>query len=135
VHSAAAKLAPDGIAVVHLGKYLGDDASPPEIAEREMEELLDRVQPGWRNHVVSRRYLPVMTVANDLPRATDGGLPGRVPVAVRDNIYLAGDWVGAEGMLADAAAASAAEAARQVLARLAGARSDRLVPSPLVGEG
>jgi phytoene dehydrogenase-like protein len=118
VHSAVAKLAPTGIAVVHAGKYLGDDTSPPEVAECDMEELLDRVQPGWREYVVARRYLPVMTVANDLPRAADGGLPGRVPVTVRDNIFLAGDWVGAEGMLADAAAASAAEAARRVLARL-----------------
>jgi phytoene dehydrogenase-like protein len=118
VHSAAAKLAPEGTVVVHLVKYLGDDTSPPETAERDMEELLDRVQPGWRQHVIVRRFLPGMVVANDLPRAADGGLAGRAPVAVHENVFLAGDWVGAEGMLADAAAASAAEASRRVLAHL-----------------
>jgi phytoene dehydrogenase-like protein len=117
VHSAVARLAPEGVAVVHLMKYLGDDNSPAEIAEREMEALLERVQPGWRQHVISRRFLPGMTVAHDLPRAAEGGLPGRIAVAVpeRPGIFLAGDWVGSEGMLADASAASAAEAARRVL--------------------
>jgi hypothetical protein len=75
-----------------------------------------------------------MTVANDLPRAADGGLPGRVPVALAENIFLAGDWVGGEGMLADAAAASAAEAAQKVLARLANAPANPLDPSSLVGK-
>jgi phytoene dehydrogenase-like protein len=118
VHSAAAKLAPDGVAVVHLLKYLGDDQSPADVAEREMADLLDRVQPGWRDHVIVRRYLPAMTVANDLPRAADGGLAGRTQVQVHENVFLAGDWVGSEGQLADASAASAAEAAKQALAYL-----------------
>jgi phytoene dehydrogenase-like protein len=123
VHSASAKLAPEGIAVVHLMKYLGDDASPAEVAEREMETLLDRLQPGWREHVVARRFLPGMTVAHDLPRAEESGLSGRPAVTVPEwpGIYLAGDWIGAEGVLADASAASAAEAARWVLAGPAGA--------------
>lgn len=119
VHSAVAKLAPDGVAVVHLGKYLGSDTTTPaEAVEREMEAFLDRVQPGWREHILTRRFLPAMTVANDLPRADDGGLAGRPGVAVRErpDVFLAGDWVGAEGLLADAAAASAAEATRLVLA-------------------
>jgi phytoene dehydrogenase-like protein len=121
VHSAAAKLAPEGIAVVHLMKYLGDDDSPAEVAEREMEALLDRLQPGWRECTVARRYLPGMTVANDLPRADEGGLSGRPAAAIREcpDVFLAGDWVGSEGLLADASAASAAEAARRVLAALA----------------
>jgi phytoene dehydrogenase-like protein len=123
VHSAAAKLAPEGVAVVHLMKYLGDDTSPAEVAEREMETLLDRLQPGWREHIIARRFLPGMTVANDLPRAEEGGLIGRPAVAVREQpgIFLAGDWIGEEGVLADASAASAAEAARCVLAGLTGA--------------
>jgi phytoene dehydrogenase-like protein len=121
VHSAAAKLAPDGVAVVHLMKYLGDDRSPAEVVEAELETFLDRVQPGWRELVLTRRFLPAMTVAQDLPRAANGSLSGRISVTGGENIFLAGDWVGAEGMLADASAASAAEAARCVLARLAAA--------------
>jgi len=122
VHSAAARLAPEGIAVLHLMKYLGGAGEEPaEVVEQELEGLLDRVQPGWREHVVERRFLPGMTVANALPTVADGGLAGR-PVGVvpgRSNTFLAGDWVGPKGLLADAPAASAEEAARRVLERLA----------------
>jgi phytoene dehydrogenase-like protein len=118
VHSAAAKLAPDGIAVVQLMKYLGNDDSAAEVAEREMETVLKQLQPGWQKTIVARQYLPVMTVTHDLPLAESGGLAGRVGVTIpeKSDIFLAGDWVGAEGMLADASAASAEEAARCVLA-------------------
>jgi phytoene dehydrogenase-like protein len=121
VHSAAARLAPEGVAVVHVMKYLGGDATEPgEGVERELEGLLDRLQPGWRGYVRQRRFLPSMTVAHALPDAASGGLAGRpgVEVAGRPGVFLAGDWVGAEGMLADASAASAAEAARRALAAL-----------------
>jgi phytoene dehydrogenase-like protein len=123
VHSAAAKLAPEGTAVVHLMKYLGDDASPGDAVEREMEALLDRLQPGWRDRVVTRRFLPGMTVAHDVPRAAEGGLAGRPAVGVpeKPGVYLAGDWVGTEGVLADASAASAEAVARLVLAAPAAA--------------
>ena len=69
---------------------------------------------------MARRFLPGMTVAHGLPRAQEDGLSGRPAVAVpeRPNVFLAGDWVGASGMLADASAASAAEAAKCVLAVL-----------------
>jgi len=57
-----------------------------------------------------------MTVAHAMPRAEEGGLAGRPGVKLdgRPGVFLAGDWVGARGMLADAAAASAEEAARCV---------------------
>src|SRR5262249_14372208 len=117
VHSACAKLAPEGVAVIHVMKYLGADlqSSPPAV-EAELGGYLDRRQPGWRAHVVARQFLPGLTVANDFPRVEEGGLAGRVGVAVSGcpNVFLAGDWVGPEGMLADASAASARDAARRV---------------------
>ena len=64
VHSAAAKLAPDGVAVVQLMKYLkGDDTTPAKVLEAELETFLDRLQPGWQAVVRTRRFLPGMTVA------------------------------------------------------------------------
>ena len=121
VHSAAAKLAPEGISVVHVMKYLrqGDVSSAEEI-ERELEGCLDRIQPGWRSHIVVRRYLPSMTVSHSLPVARENGLAGRPSVSASGhaNVFLAGDWVGPEGLLADAAAASARSAAHHVLAFL-----------------
>jgi phytoene dehydrogenase-like protein len=122
VHSAAAKLAPAGVAVVHVMKYLGNDTTAaPQVVAQELESLLDQFQPGWREHTVARRFLPSMTVAHGLPRAHEDGLLGCPAVAMpeRPNVFLAGDWVGASGMLADASAASAVESSQRVLAILA----------------
>jgi phytoene dehydrogenase-like protein len=120
VHSAAARLAPEGVAVLHAMRYLGQGQDAPRAVERELEGLLDRVQPGWRAHLLARRFLPGMTVAHALPRADEGGLAGRPDVAVAGlpGVFVAGDWVGGRGMLADAAAASAEEAARCALTLL-----------------
>jgi phytoene dehydrogenase-like protein len=120
VHSAAARLAPDGVAVVHLMKYAGKERSPAQEVKQELEGLLERIQPGWRRYTVLRRFLPGLTVAHDLPRADGGGLPGRPGVLVegRPHVLVAGDWVGGRGMLADASAASAEEAAGVILAAL-----------------
>jgi phytoene dehydrogenase-like protein len=116
VHSAAAKLAPEGVAVVHVMKYLEPDEST-DSAEREMEAFFDRVQPGWRHRVVKRRTLPNMLVAPDVPQARTGGLCGRpsVEAAGIPGVFVAGDWVGRQGQLADAAAASADEAASRAI--------------------
>ncbi len=122
VHSAVAALAPPGAATVHVVKYLEPDAEADAHAtEAELEELLDAVQPGWRRVVVERRFLPAMTVSWALPEAAAGGVEGRpgpeVPGA--PGLYVVGDWVGPEGLLADAALASARAAARRIAAEAA----------------
>jgi hypothetical protein len=80
--------------------------------------LLDLVQPGWRDVLDDRRFLPKMVVAHAVPTAAMAGLAGRPAPAVPEipRLYVAGDWVGAEGMLADASFASAHEAAERALA-------------------
>jgi phytoene dehydrogenase-like protein len=120
VHSAAAKLAPDGTAVVHILKYLSPDSEDRASTETELEEFLDVVQPGWRAHVLQRRFLPSMLVAHTVPLAEYGGTAGRPTVGAAGlaNVFLAGDWVGTEGMLADSSAASAEQAARAALGAL-----------------
>ena len=52
-----------------------------------------------------------------LPTAESGGFAGRPGPRVPglEDLYLAGDWVGPEGFLVDASAASARSAARSVL--------------------
>lgn len=119
VHSAAAKLAPGDAALVHVMKYLDRPAADSAAVEQELESLLDQFQPGWRAEVVERRYLPNMRAAERLPAAAGGGLKGR-PAAVLpqcDDVYLAGDWVGPTGMLADASVASGRRAAELILAQ------------------
>lgn len=126
VHSAWAQLTPKGGALIHVAKYrkagTADDEEIESIAARrtptaaadeaELESLLDEMQPGWRERVVHRRFLPAMTVSNalvrpDVPRAT-----AATPVK---GLYVAGDWVGEEGMLTDAVLASARAAAKGIL--------------------
>ncbi len=113
VHSGVAKLAPTGGAVLHAAWYL-DPERPASAAEisRDLEEVLDRLQPGWRDEVVIRRFMPHLTVSNALdtpagrPEPDASGIPG---------LYVAGDWVGSAGMLADASLASAEQAATLIL--------------------
>ena len=119
VHSAVARLAPAGAAMIHLLKYQPTGAHDAKADECELEGLLDLVQPGWRAHVVERRFLPRMVVANALPTAVQGGLAGRPGPAVpgADGVYVVGDWVGSVGLLADAGLASARQAATLIAAR------------------
>jgi phytoene dehydrogenase-like protein len=117
VHSAVARLAPAGGATLHVARYLApsEDRGGAEHAVG-LERQLDLVQPGWRDLVVQRRFLPRMVVAHALPTARGDGLRGRPGEVVRSvpGLYLAGDWVGAEGLLADASLASARAAAAAV---------------------
>ena len=114
VHSASAKLVPDGGALIHVAKYLPPDhAESHEAVERELEALLDLAQPGWRDALVYRRFLPDMIVMNAMAEARTSGVQGRPGPAVEDvpGLYIAGDWVGKEGLLVDASLASARQAA------------------------
>lgn len=120
VHSAVAKLAPSGGATVNVGKYLSPDAtSDAKSDERELEALLDIIQPGWRDVVVHRRFLPSLVVSHALVTAAAGGNTGRPGPLVPDvaNLYVIGDWVGPDGLLADVGLASARRAAQLLTQR------------------
>jgi phytoene dehydrogenase-like protein len=127
LHSAWAKLAPEGGALIHTIKYLKPgEPSEPESARQELEELLDLLQPGWRAEVVEQYFLPHMVASNAIVQASLGGLPGRPGPAVPGipNLYVAGDWVGAEGQLAEACFASAKNAAKMIMRTLAAQRDN-----------
>jgi phytoene dehydrogenase-like protein len=117
-HSAFARLAPNGGALIHVVKYLGSSIQPdPKTDRQELEKLMDLVQPGWRKVVVKERFLPNMIVYNALVGASQGGIYGRPDVKVpgTENLYIVGDWVGPEGLLADASLSSAKRAAEKIL--------------------
>jgi phytoene dehydrogenase-like protein len=116
VHSTHAKLAPEGGALIHVAKYLGTSIEPkPREDQPELEEILDLLQPGWRQVLVKKRPLPNMVVSNALVTAAGGGLAGRPDPKIADNLYVVGDWVGKEGLVSNASFASAKCAAQLIL--------------------
>jgi phytoene dehydrogenase-like protein len=116
VHSAYAKLAPKGGALIHVAKYLGTSIEPkPREDEPELEEFLDLLQPGWRQVLVKKRPLPNMVASNAIVTAADGGLAGRPDTKIAENLYIVGDWVGKEGLLSNASVASAKRASQLIL--------------------
>jgi phytoene dehydrogenase-like protein len=82
-----------------------------------LETMADVVQPGWREQVIFERFLPRMVPISAIATPAGGGLPGRPPVDRGEGLYLAGDWVGPEGWLVDAAISSGAAAAAAALRR------------------
>jgi phytoene dehydrogenase-like protein len=118
VHSASARLAPEGGALVSTIKYLPHGEAPDAKRDAtELEAWLDRLQPGWRERVIARRYLPQLVVSHAIPTASQGGLEGRPPTRVPDaeRLFVVGDWVGHEGVLLDAVLASAEAAGGAIL--------------------
>lgn len=115
VHSATARLAPEGGALVHTMRY--GPSADAAADERELEELFELVQPGSRELEIARQHLPSIVVTHALPTAAQGGLAGRPAVDATGarGLFLAGDWVGETGMLADASLASAKRAAELAL--------------------
>jgi len=115
-----ARQAPEGDAVVAVLRY-GTRNAADDRAELE----------GWLAHVgvrpeavVCSRFLARMAVTGTTPLARNGGLGGRPGVTATgaDGVFLAGDWVGPHGHLADAAFASG-EAAGLAAARAAARRA------------
>jgi phytoene dehydrogenase-like protein len=125
-HAPTAALAPPGRAIVEIMKYLappgaepGDDSASDTCVDddrRELESFGRRVGIDGAD-VLDQRYLRRMTVSHALPIARNGGLLGRPQVTASglENVLLAGDWVGPNGLLSDAAAASAHMAADRAL--------------------
>ena len=106
----AARLTAEGSALASVMRYLDpEEVTEPEADRQELERGLDLLRPGWREIAEDVVFRPRLVAATDVPKAETGGLRGRpgpdVPGAER--VYVAGDWVGAHGLLADAALASA----------------------------
>lgn len=111
------RVAPEGGAVISAFKQLHPlHSSEPQEDERALEALLDEAQPGWREVLIRRVFLPHIEAVGMLPLASSGGYAGRPGPLVPGiaHLYLAGDWIG-EGFLSDPSLASARQVAQLVL--------------------
>jgi phytoene dehydrogenase-like protein len=109
VQSPPARQAPAGQAVVAAVRFGATEAK----ADRSVLEA-HLARAGVRDEdILTSRFLPRMVVAGAAPMAVRGGLGGRPAIDATGlpGVYLAGDWVGPTGLLADAALASGRAAA------------------------
>lgn len=117
VHSGVADLAPAGRTLASLAYYrpAGQAAGEPGADRALLTDFAGRL---GIDRSADARYLHDMVVVNGFPLARRGGAAGRPGVHElaerfdRRGIYLAGDWVGPTGMLADTAISSGAAAAK-----------------------
>ena len=123
-HAPVAKLAPAGHGLVSLLRY-APDGEQPEDAEVQtvrgrMRELATMAGIADAD-ILHERYQHRLVVANSFPAAAAGGLRGRPSVDVLGvpGVFVAGDWVGPQFQLADAASASGESAAHRAIAHVA----------------
>jgi glycine/D-amino acid oxidase-like deaminating enzyme len=112
-HSAVASLAPPGCFHAAAVQYLAASDQPRPDA---IDDFV-RHAGVLRDDVLVRRRLHELVSVTAIPTAETGGLRGRPTVTDtgRPNVFIAGDWVGDEGHLADAVLASAEAAAQASL--------------------
>lgn len=117
VHGPPARLAPGDQAIACAARYLHPDDDDPSDVNRATLEDLAATCGVQASTLLADRFLKTMTVAHGIPLAAQGGLAGRpgIEAAGRPGVLVAGDWVGPEGMLADAAVASGWAAADALL--------------------
>jgi phytoene dehydrogenase-like protein len=112
-HCPPARLAPEGVGVVHVAHYLAPGERLDPHAERAL--LMRHAERAGltAEHILDSRYLHRMTVVGGMATASRGGLPGRPHVheTGMPDVFIAGDWVGPTGHLLDASMASARDAA------------------------
>lgn len=99
----------------HRGGVLLSLASYAREPRANLEEMAEAVQPGWREQAILQRFLPRMVAVSALPSPESGGLAGRPAVARGEGLFLAGDWLGPQGWLVDAAISSGVAAASAAL--------------------
>jgi phytoene dehydrogenase-like protein len=116
--STARGLAPEGGGLVHVLRYLALGEDVPSAALRAGMEEHARLAGVDFARVEEQRFLRRMTVVGAVPTPAGGGLAGRPGIASGglEGVYVAGDWVGPQGWLTDAALASG-EAAGSAAAR------------------
>lgn len=116
VHSNAAILSENkNTIVLHVFKYLhpNDNINGKEL-KYELEQFLEKIQPGWQKNKISSRFMPTITVNQRLPQIGDEKKLQHSKLEI-SGLYLAGDWVSSHSILAEGAVSSAKQAAKEII--------------------
>lgn len=116
VHSSYARLSDDPTnAILHVFKYHHPDEQIDGIViKNELEQFLNKLQPGWEQHVISKRFIPNITVNQRLPQIGDEQMLLRSKTDIT-GLYIAGDWTSPHSILADGATSSGKQAAEEII--------------------
>ncbi|SFD73967.1 Phytoene dehydrogenase-related protein [Paenibacillus catalpae] len=112
--SRAAYLSDDGAQVISLIKYQGKETDSDKDLH-ELEGVLDLMQPGWREELIVKQYLPKITVCHDFMHMKRLENPGPAVPEIQ-GLYVAGEWASHGEVLVDAATASAKRVIQHMLA-------------------
>ncbi len=116
VHSNYARLSDDDKSIViHVFKYLNaNDNIDRKKIKSELEQFLEKIQPGWKSYVITSRFIPQITVNQRLPQIGDEQMlqcsKSKIP-----GLYIAGDWASPNSILSEGAVTSGKQAAEEIV--------------------
>jgi phytoene dehydrogenase-like protein len=116
VHSNYAQLSNDHkSAVLHVFKYYlpGEQINETSV-KKELEQFLEKIQPGWQNYLITSRFIPQIKVNQRLPQVGDEQMLHRLKSEI-PGLYMAGDWASRDSILLEGAVRSGKEAAEEIL--------------------
>ena len=116
VHSNAARLSQDNKSIIlHVFRYYHpEDEIDGNSIKMELEQFLERLQPGWQNYVITSRFIPQITVNQRLPKLGDEQTLHRSKTGI-PGLYIAGDWVSPDYILSEGAVSSGKQAAEAII--------------------
>ena len=85
--------------------------------EVELEQFLEQMQPGWRNYLITSRFIPNIIVNQRLPQIGDESKLQRSETDI-PGLYIAGDWASPHYILAEGAIRSGMQAAEEITRRI-----------------
>ncbi|WP_078555268.1 phytoene desaturase family protein [Bacillus alkalicellulosilyticus] len=116
VHSNNALLSDDAKSIVlHVFKYQSPtDNKEWKKVKCELEQFLEKIQPGWKSYVITSRFIPQITVNQRLPQVGDEQMlqcsKNKIP-----GLYIAGDWASPYSILSEGAVTSGKQAAEEII--------------------
>jgi phytoene dehydrogenase-like protein len=115
VHSNYARLSDDTKnSILHVFKYHhSDDHIDGNKIRIELEQFLERLQPGWQKHIITSRFIPQITVNQRLPQIGDEQKLSRFKTEI-PGLYIAGDWASFDSILSAGAVNSGKQAAEEI---------------------
>ncbi|MBR7797597.1 NAD(P)-binding protein [Agaribacter marinus] len=116
VHSKYARLSQSGqCTILHVLKYHHPDERIFGRQEQtNLEAFLNKIQPGWQEYEVARRFLPQITVNYRLPQVGERKNFCQSETHI-SGLFIAGDWASPDSILSEGAVESGKKAAIEIM--------------------